>query len=363
VWSAATGGAGVVNLNADLVISVNGIPVDTIASDVTLDFGPVCGCSVADVCSGCGGNASCFVGIPGCGCACGILISADSGPHALNSGDTVTVTIVPARGGVSEADTADDSKTATFSGEPIVWHRRIESVRLDPSPPVRDGEGAQTQRDIFVYDVDVALTSATRGIDYGVDLSADVELLVNGVPTASISVSRLHDPILCSQADPPPKGTCSPTVSCSAGAGVPLECQPDCLDCSLGGCSYPCWCTCQWSDDFFFSAVPLDPGDEITVLLRPAPGALPELPGLEGDDSASATLFCPRACGDIDDSGGNVDLNDFASFAVCFNGSPSSSAACACSDLNGDGLINLLDFATLSLIFNGSSTNVPPNCP
>jgi len=31
-------------------------------------------------------------------------------------------------------------------------------------------------------------------------------------------------------------------------------------------------------------AVPLTPEDEIMVLLRPAPGALPELPGFEDDD-------------------------------------------------------------------------------
>ena len=74
-------------------------------------------------------------------------------------------------------------------------------------------------------------------------------------------------------------------------------------------------------------------------------------------------LGCLSSCGDIDGSGGNVDLVDFASFAVCFNASPSSSAACACSDLNGDGSINLQDFATLSLVFNGVSTNTPPNCP
>jgi hypothetical protein len=71
---------------------------------------------------------------------------------------------------------------------------------------------------------------------------------------------------------------------------------------------------------------------------------------------------CPFNCGDIDGSGGIVNLVDFASFAVCFNALPSMSTACACSDLNGDGSINLQDFATFSLIFNGSSTNLPPNC-
>ena len=72
---------------------------------------------------------------------------------------------------------------------------------------------------------------------------------------------------------------------------------------------------------------------------------------------------CVTNCGDIDASGGIVNLVDFASFAVCFGQSPSVSTACACSDLNDDGAINLADFATFTLIFNGTSTNSPPNCP
>jgi len=79
--------------------------------------------------------------------------------------------------------------------------------------------------------------------------------------------------------------------------------------------------------------------------------------------AASSPAGCANTCGDISGNGGNVDLVDFASLAVCFGQSASSSAACACSDMNDDGSINLLDFATFSLIFNGTSTNVLPNCP
>ena len=79
--------------------------------------------------------------------------------------------------------------------------------------------------------------------------------------------------------------------------------------------------------------------------------------------AAPSSPGCANTCGDISGNGGNVDLVDFATLAVCFGQSPSSSAGCACSDLNDDGSINLLDFATFSLIFNGTSTNVLPNCP
>jgi hypothetical protein len=52
--------------------------------------------------------------------------------------------------------------------------------------------------------------------------------------------------------------------------------------------------------------VPLAPGDEITVILYPAPGALPELPGFGGDDQGSVTC-CP-ATGVVPISGGVAEL-------------------------------------------------------
>ncbi len=70
----------------------------------------------------------------------------------------------------------------------------------------------------------------------------------------------------------------------------------------------------------------------------------------------------PCVCGDINGSGGPVDLNDFATFANCFNLS-ATVPGCLCADVDGNGLINLGDFATFALLFNTNSTNSPPNCP
>ena len=78
--------------------------------------------------------------------------------------------------------------------------------------------------------------------------------------------------------------------------------------------------------------------------------------------AASSAAGCANTCGDINGSGGNIDLVDFATLAVCFGQSPSSSAGCACSDMNDDGSINLLDFATFGLLFGTASTDFPPNC-
>ena len=72
---------------------------------------------------------------------------------------------------------------------------------------------------------------------------------------------------------------------------------------------------------------------------------------------------CPNTCGDINGNGGEVNLLDFAAFAICFGKSASASQDCDCSDLNGDGTVNLFDFATFSFLFGSSSTNTAPNCP
>ena len=93
---------------------------------------------------------------------------------------------------------------------------------------------------------------------------------------------------------------------------------------------------------------------------------------LEDDVDALTAWWSPVAppinvgpscvCGDLDNSGGPVDLTDFATFATCF-GLPPTNPPCDCADLDGDGGINLGDFATFAVLFGTTSTNSPPNCP
>jgi hypothetical protein len=76
---------------------------------------------------------------------------------------------------------------------------------------------------------------------------------------------------------------------------------------------------------------------------------------------------CPYTCGDIDGSGGPVDLSDFAVFANCY-GLVGPAPECsedefACSDVDADGEITLNDFATFAVLYGTVSTNSPPNCP
>jgi hypothetical protein len=71
-------------------------------------------------------------------------------------------------------------------------------------------------------------------------------------------------------------------------------------------------------------------------------------------------------CGDLNGSGGKVDLSDFSDFSVCF-GLRGPTAQCPqetfyCADLNQDGWINNSDFSTFQVVFGTVNTNLPPNC-
>ncbi len=227
------------------------------------------------------------------------------------AGDEIMVILRPAPGALPDGDPSDDIRITTFGGDPVVWNRRIESVGLSPTP------GGPPNS----FDVVIDWRSATHGIDYPVDLSVEVELSIGGVVVASVVDERLHAPVTCSQGDPPPTGTCSPLSSCgswSDGGGIaafPLECRADCLDCSLGGCSYPCWCQCEagptsaesggGAGPLLIASIIVDPPPPpLVVILRPVPGALPELPGLGGDDEESVERCAVAAdCCDQDGSG------------------------------------------------------------
>ena len=71
-------------------------------------------------------------------------------------------------------------------------------------------------------------------------------------------------------------------------------------------------------------------------------------------------------CGDLDDSGGVVDLSDFGLFALCYGRvAPDEDCppeAFTCSDLNGSGGIDLSDFGTFALLYGATSTKQVPNC-
>ncbi len=88
--------------------------------------------------------------------------------------------------------------------------------------------------------------------------------------------------------------------------------------------------------------------------------------------NGTSTLDCECrpstcTCGDLNQSGGNVNLADFAVLANCFNLNNPNPPTCpakefACADLNGSGNIDLGDAAQFFLYFNATTTKTPPNC-
>jgi hypothetical protein len=209
---------------------------------------------------------------------------------SLQPGDEIMVLLRPAPGALPD-DESDNTHIQTFEG-PNGWHRRIDSVDMTPTAGAPDS----------FFDIFVEWTAASSGLPYPVDLSGQLELRINGVPAVTINDVRKHSPTPCDQASAPPAGDCS-GGTCGTGEdidgfGFPLSCQPDCLDCSLGGCSLPCWCQCEATSSLVFQAIPVEPGDEVVVILRPVPGALPELPPFDPEEEEAEV---PRRCDTVAD--------------------------------------------------------------
>jgi hypothetical protein len=116
-------------------------------------------------------------------------------------------------------------------------------------------------------------------------------------------------------------------------------------ECS-GACSPifpPCNCCVPGWSEWIFPDVEADPGDEITVILRPAPGGLPELPPLEGDDEEQRPVPCT---GDTNASG-YVDVDDLVNVILSWDcmGDPGECPG----DVNFDGVVDVDDLLLVIL--------------
>lgn len=65
-------------------------------------------------------------------------------------------------------------------------------------------------------------------------------------------------------------------------------------------------------------------------------------------------------CADLDGSDGNINLADFATFALCFGTPPVGD--CYCADMDRDGAIDMIDFATFAQFWMVDWYYFVPNC-
>ena len=100
------------------------------------------------------------------------------------------------------------------------------------------------------------------------------------------------------------------------------------------------------------------------VPLPPEPSPVEAATVTMGTPSFTFTVGCP--CGDIDMSGGPVNLVDFGLFALCYGrtgpGGDCTQAYFECSDMNASGKVNLEDFGLLALWYGLVPTQTVPNC-
>ncbi len=77
---------------------------------------------------------------------------------------------------------------------------------------------------------------------------------------------------------------------------------------------------------------------------------------------AVVPTVCQRNCGDVDGTGGPIDLIDFAGLQDCFGESPTVSHDYRCADLAVDQLIDYTDYTVFDQIMGTIPTDPPPSC-
>ena len=123
----------------------------------------------------------------------------------------------------------------------------------------------------------------------------------------------------------------------SSNWATPADCE---LTVSWPSYLISCDCGGPWIGEF--TAIPLDPGDELIIMVVPVLGALPALPGSDVNDALVFQFVPPSECeGDLTGDGlvGPADLAILLSAWGPNAGHP--------ADFDGNGVVNAADLAAL----------------
>ena len=202
-----------------------------------------------------------------CGCRFPtITTSVPVPPGGYGPSDTIQVLLMPAAGAKPEIDTTDDLVAEPFK-QPIFWDRSIRSAVLKPIAGTAD-----------MYDVEVEYQLAYNTTTPPQDLRANIEMNHNGE-------TQVFEP-WCGPWLMAPSSICGQscfdetcaTIKCNGQTVATLKCQ------SYENAWGQFGCVCASSPiKYTIPSVKLKSGDSLSLSLKPAPGALPELPGLDDD--------------------------------------------------------------------------------
>lgn len=202
------------------------------------------------------------------------------------------------------------------------WNRRVGAVHTRPHAAAPELHTLWAEWTFDLYAVNATI----------LNLGAELEILINGEPVATqdFGVIVLPGGGFGCQGQ---QGNCGGNCGNWSGDGLAndLYCRPDAdLDCNCG----PLWITSDPGP-----GVELKPGDEITVILYPAPGAAPE--GQTADDiQVSVFIPCP---GDLNGDM-SVGIEDLALLLSNFG---AQDADYLDGDLNLDGVVDITDVSLL----------------
>ncbi len=218
------------------------------------------------------------------------------------------------------------------------WNRAISEIDLSVNP----ASG--------LYDISIKLAFESGPTDRKErDLSVEISFLVNRLEVAmrrQVIVIQPGTDSACSE--PPCSGSVCGTVGFATHA-ADVFCRE-----SSSCANQPFSCDCRCGDTLMIqgpTAQKLAPGDEITVLLRPAPGALDD--PFAADDAKNRT-FAERAPNGSFNDDLVIDLRDYAEFNRCIDGPARGGLppACRAADMDVNGSVDLFDFQKFQLSFN-----------
>ena len=264
----AGGGASATLSNVDTEIEffINSLSVGTVVVSVAPTGATPSSCAPAACGGSCGGGSfggtsgmmSCQPdGAAGCDCVSppleGVLPMQPLQPH-----DYLEILLRPSPGALPDSDSTDDTGELRFGS----WNRVLDSIEVEPDPA---GPGSIIRANFHVeifeqntlpLPLDTRITFEQNATTVGDEIMVLLRPSPGGIPfCAAVACSAT----LCGSMD-------------VNGASNDMFCDPVECDCRLEGLNLE-----------VATPAPVPPSEPLKVILKPAPGALPELPGF-GDD-------------------------------------------------------------------------------